>query len=195
LPYHVTQRGSNRQAVFSSVGDRRTYLGLVQESLVDAGVRVLAYCLMTNHVHLMVVPERDDSLATLFRRVHGRYAQAWNARRQRSGHLWQSRFFSCPLAEDRLWIALRYVERNPVRALLAASPQEYPWSSARAHLTAEREKPQVLDRRFWEASGGVETWRQMHAATEDPRATYLLRSHGEGVPITRGSFLSFQWES
>ena len=85
LPYHVTQRGSNRQAVFSSAGDRRTYLSLVQENLADAGIRVLAYCLMTNHVHWVVIPERDDSLATMFRRVHGRYAQAWNARRQRSG--------------------------------------------------------------------------------------------------------------
>jgi len=74
----------NRRRVFSSAGDRRTYLGLVRESLSDAGVRLLAYCLMTNHVHWVVLPERDDSPATLFRRVHGRYAQAWNARRQRS---------------------------------------------------------------------------------------------------------------
>jgi len=175
LAYHVTQRGSNRQRVFSSAGDRRTYLGLVRESLADAGVRVLAYCLMTNHVHWVVVPERDDSLATLFRRVHGRYAQAWNARWQRSGHLWQNRFFSCPLAEDHLWTALRYVEQNPVRALLAAAPEEYPWSSARAHLTGEPEKPQVLDRQFWETSGGVEGWRQMHQASEDARITHLLR--------------------
>jgi putative transposase len=175
LAYHVTQRGSNRQRVFSSAGDRRTYLGLVRESLADAGVRVLAYCLMTNHVHWVVVPERDDSLATLFRRVHGRYAQAWNARRQRSGHLWQNRFFSCPLAADHLWTALRYVEQNPVRALLAACPEEYPWSSARAHLTGEREKPQVLDRQFWETFGGVEGWRQMHQTAEDARISHLLR--------------------
>jgi len=79
----------------------------------------------------VVAPERDDSLATLFLPVHGRYAQAWNASRQRSGHLWQNRCFSCPLAEDHLWTALRYVEQNPVRALLA-SPEEYPASSAGA---------------------------------------------------------------
>ncbi|MGP8246892.1 MAG: transposase [Bryobacteraceae bacterium] len=84
---------------------------------------------MTNHVHWIVVPEREDSLATLFGRVHGR---------QRSGHLWQNRFFSCPLAENRLWVAWRYVERNPVRTLLAASPEDYPWSSARPPFNRRR---------------------------------------------------------
>ncbi len=165
----------NRQPVFSSAGDRRTYLGLVQQNLADAAVRVLGYCLMTNHVHWIVVPEREDSLATLFRRVHGRYAQAWNARRQRSGHLWQNRFFSCPLAEDRLWVALRYVERNPVRALLAASPEDYPWSSARPHLTGAAEKPAILDRPFWEAAGGAAAWRRLHGAAEDARVVQWLR--------------------
>ncbi|MGP8245197.1 MAG: transposase [Bryobacteraceae bacterium] len=67
-----------------------------KQNLADAAMRVLGYCLMTNHVHWIVAAEREDSLATWFRRVHGRYAQAWNAQRQRSGHLWQNRFFSCP---------------------------------------------------------------------------------------------------
>jgi putative transposase len=175
LPYHVTQRGTNRQTVFHSAADRRTYLGLIHASLEDAGVRVIAYCLMTNHVHWLVIPDREDSLATLFRRVHGRYAQAFNARRQRSGHVWQNRYFSCPLSGERLWIALRYIEQNPVRALLARSPEDYPWSSARAHLTAEGDRTGILDMRFWERAGGVDTWKEMHAAAEDVGSTQLLR--------------------
>jgi putative transposase len=175
LPYHITKRETNRQTVFHSAADRRTYLGLVRENLSDAGIRVLAYCLMTNHVHWLVVPEREDSLATLFRRVHGRYAQAFNARRARTGHLWQNRFFSCPLSGQHLWIALRYIEQNPVRALLAASPEDYSWSSARVHLTGDRDRTGILDMRFWERAGGVETWRAMHAAAEDWRSTQLLR--------------------
>jgi len=175
LPYHVTQRGSNRQNVFHAAADRHAYLGLIRENLEDSGVRVLAYCLMTNHVHWVVIPERDDSLATLFRRVHGRYAQAWNARRQRSGHLWQNRFFSCPLAAERLWIALRYVEQNPVRALLASSPQDYEWSSARVHLTGERDRSRVIDMDFWRRSGGVETWCEIHGSSERVAETHLLR--------------------
>jgi putative transposase len=86
LPYHVTQRGTNRQRVFFCASDFKTYLSLVREQLADTETRVLAYCLMTNHVHLVVVPERADSLAILFRRVHGRYAQYLNTRRRRTGH-------------------------------------------------------------------------------------------------------------
>ena len=102
---------------------------------------------MTNPVHLVVVPEREDSLAVLFRRVHGRYAQYLNARRQRSGHLWQNRFFSCPLSSRHLSTALRYVERNPLRAGLASQPGEYEWSSTRAHPMGQ--DPQ------WRAGPGV----------------------------------------
>lgn len=94
LAYHVTQRGTNRQKVFFCAAHRKTYLGLLERNCGDAGVRVLAYCLMSNHVHLVVVPERADSLAVLFRRVHGGYAQALNAGLGRTGHLWQNRFYS-----------------------------------------------------------------------------------------------------
>ena len=175
IPYHITQRGTNRQTIFRSAADRRTYLGLIRENLEEAGVRALAYCLMNNHVHWVVIPEREDSLAVLFRRVHGRYAQAWNARLQRSGHLWQNRFYSCPLEERHLWVALRYVEQNPVRALLARRPEEWEWSSARAHVLGAPDRARVLDRGFWERSGGVDTWSAMHASIEDGPATRLLR--------------------
>ncbi len=77
--YHVTQRGTNRQDVFRQAGDREVYLDLMRDQLQDAGVRLLTYCLMTNHVHLIVTSEHGDSLAVLFRRVHGRYAQYFNA--------------------------------------------------------------------------------------------------------------------
>jgi len=108
---------------------------VLRQHCVDAEVRVLAYCLMSNHVHLVVVPGRADSLAVLFRRVHGRYAQYLNIRRQRSGHLWQSRFFSCALSESHLWVALRYVEQNPCRACIAGTPGEYRWSSYSANCS------------------------------------------------------------
>ena len=122
LPYHVTQRGTNGQTVFYSVADRKTYLYLLRANLEDCNVRILAFCLMSNHVHWIIVPGTEDSLARLFRRVHGRYAQYLNARRQRNGHLWQNRFYSCPLGETHLWTALRYVELNPVRAGLVEAP-------------------------------------------------------------------------
>jgi len=186
LPYHVTQRGSNRQRVFFAPSDYKTYLSLVRDQAEDSGTRILAYCLMTNHVHLVVVPERPDSLAVMFRRVHGQYAQYLNTRRRRTGHLWQQRYFSCPLSESRHWIAIRYVEQNPCRALMACSPGLYRWSSAGVHLGEAKDSSGLLDLAYWEKAGGAETWRELHASgggAEDVallrRCTYAGRPFGE----------------
>jgi putative transposase len=147
---HITQRGVDRIATFVDPGDRLTYLRLLRENLSDAGARILGYCLMTNRVHLIAVPEREDSLSVLLRRVHGRYAQYFNVRHGRSGHLWQNRFFACCLDRNHLWHALGYVERNPVRAGLVTRVGDYTWSSAGAHLGGQDESG-VLDLLWWRA--------------------------------------------
>lgn len=140
---------------------------------------------MPNHLHLAVVPEEPDSLEVLFRRVHGRYAQFLNARTQRSGHFWQSRFFSCPLSERHLRSVLCYIERNPVRAGIATDAGQYRWSSARAHLGGH-DPAGLLDMRFWEAFGGAESWSELLASPEElirlrllRRCTYAGRPFGE----------------
>ena len=174
LPHHVTQRGTDRQVVFRSVADRRVYLDLVRECQSDCGVRILAWCLMTNHVHFVVVPEHADSLAVLFRRVHGRYAQYANARHSRSGHLWQARFHSCVLSPRHLSTALRYVEYNPVRAGMVPQPWEYRWSSCAQHLNLEAWDP-WLDRPFWQERGETAGWRELLGVADQPQLLYLLR--------------------
>ena len=148
VPCHITQRGVDRRETFSSDTDRRTYLGLLQQNLPDSGVSVLGWCLMTNHVHLIAVPASEDSLSVLLRRVHGRYAQYYNASARRTGHLWQNRFFACVLAPDHLWRALAYVERNPVRAGIVPRARDYRWSSAAAHITGHDESG-LLDMDWW----------------------------------------------
>jgi putative transposase len=185
VAHHVTQRGVGRQRVFYTQRDRQVYLGLLAEQARLAGVRVLAYCLMSNHIHLVVVPERAGSMALCLQRVHGRYAQYLNARRRRSGHLWQNRFFSCPLDERHLWTALRYVEQNPVRAGMVVDAAGYRWSSAAAHLGG-RDESRALDLRFWREAGGADRWRQLieQQADEDEvqrlrRATYACRPCGD----------------
>ena len=175
LPYHVTQRGTNRQRVFFSPTDYKMYLSLLGEQLKDSECRVLAYCLMTNHVHLVVVPARADSLAVLFRRVHGRYSQYLNTRRHRTGHLWQQRYFSCPLSESHHWIAVRYVEQNPCRAHMVKTAAEYRWSSAAAHLGESEDRSGVLDMAFWARAGGAETWGEMHRSEDGAEQITLLR--------------------
>jgi putative transposase len=173
--YHITQRGTNRQPVFLSIADRKLYVRLVRENLDSAGVRILAYCLMTNHVHLVAVPEREDSLATLFARVHGKFAQAVNIRLGRCGHLWQSRYHSCPMEGSHLWKGIRYVEENPCRAGMVGRPEEYRWSSAAAHLRGEPDSSGILDLEFWKKSGGVETWRELHGDPLDAADVVALR--------------------
>jgi putative transposase len=133
LPYHVTQRGNRREDVFFCDADWRKYLELALEYSIRFGLHVLAYCLMTNHLHLVCVPLLATSLAKVFKPVHSRYAQYLNGRLGICGRLWQGRFFSCPMDDDHLWAAIRYVERNPVRAGMVLRAEDYPWSSAAAH--------------------------------------------------------------
>ena len=174
LAYHVTQRGTNRQRIFYTAADRRTYLGLIKENLEDCQVRLWAYCLMANHIHVVVVPQQEDSLAVLFRRVHGRYAQCLNTQRQRSGHLWQNRFYSCPLSAAHQPKVLAYVERNPLRAGLTQRPEQYRWSSARAHLSGQ-DTTGMLDWSIWNQLGGAAEWAELLASPEVLLELRLLR--------------------
>ncbi len=191
VAYHITQRGTNRQRVFFSDGDRSLYLRLIRERKNAAEVRVLAYCLMSNHVHLIVVPEREDSLSSLFGYVNGRYAQAVNIRKGRSGHLWQARYFSCAMSEQHLWVGLRYVEENPCRAGMVARPEEYRWSSAPAHLCGDRDRTGVLDLEFWSRAGGMETWAEMFLAPGlDDQVTALRKCTYSGRPFGDHSFVA-----
>ena len=134
LPHHVTQRGNRRQPTFFSDGDYRLYLGLLRDGCVRAGTAVWGWCLMPNHVHLILVPARPDGLAAALRRTHWGYTSHVNRRENWTGHLWQSRFASFPMDEPHLHACLRYAELNPVRAGLVARAEDWPWSSARAHL-------------------------------------------------------------
>ena len=132
-PHHVTQRGNRGEDVFFADADRRRYLQLLTDYAAKHALAVQAYCLMTNHVHLVAVPWDEVSLGAAMKPLHMRYTQHVNWTQHVSGRLWQGRFFSCPLDEQHLWAAVRYVERNPVRAGLVERAEDYPWSSAAAH--------------------------------------------------------------
>jgi putative transposase len=134
LPHHVTQRGNRRERVFFSDDDYRLYRDLLGEACDKAGVSVWAYCLMPNHVHLILTPTTADGLARALGKAHRRYSAFINARLRVTGHLFQSRFGSAAMDEDHLMTAARYVALNPVRARLVERAQDWPWSSVRAHL-------------------------------------------------------------
>src|SRR5580765_1223961 len=113
---------------------------------------------MSNHVHLIVVPNSAGALAQSLKQAHGRYASYWNARQSSSGHVWQGRFYSCPLDDSHLWKALRYVELNPVRAGLAATAEQWRWSSAAAHFGIAG-PDLILEMEVWRKRWTVSEWR------------------------------------
>jgi putative transposase len=137
-PHHVTQRGNRRQPIFFSDADRILYLDLLREGCTAAHVTCLAWCLMDNHVHLILVPETADGLRAALAEAHRRYTRHINAREGWTGYLFQGRFASCPMDDAHLMAAVRYVELNPVAAGLAAHAQDWRWSSARSHVAGRR---------------------------------------------------------
>jgi putative transposase len=133
-PHHVTQRGNRRQDVFFTADDYRLYKALLAEQCARFRVAVWAYCLMPNHVHLMLVPRDERGLAAAVGEAHRRYSRHVNSRENWRGFLFQGRFGSCPMDNAYTLACARYIELNPVRAGLRRTARDWPWSSARAHL-------------------------------------------------------------
>ncbi len=134
-PHHVTQRGNRREQTFFVDDDYALYRHLISEAAEKARAEVWCYCLMPNHVHIIIVPQNKDGLRRTFADAHRRYTGAINSRLRVTGHLWQGRFGSVVMDEEHLANAVRYVSLNPVRAGLVEKAEEWPWSSVVAHLS------------------------------------------------------------
>jgi putative transposase len=137
IPHHVTQRGNGRAQTFFSDDDYRFYRDLLAESCRAADVEVWAWVLMPNHVHLVLTPADQDGLRRALAPVHRRYAAHIHDRTKQSGHFWQGRFGAVAMDDAHLAAAIRYIALNPVRARLVDSPEQWPWSSLHAHLSAK----------------------------------------------------------
>ena len=174
VPHHITQRGNRRMETFFCDEDYEAYLALMAEWCGKLGVEVWAYCLMPNHAHLVAVPESEDGLRRAIGEAHRRYTRRINFREGWRGHLWQSRFASFPMDETYLLAAARYVELNPVKAGLAATPESYRWSSAAAHVAGRDDVlvkvapilGRVADWRGFLAAGGVEEYERFYERHE-----------------------------
>ncbi len=186
-PHHVTQRGNRREAVFLGTEDYALYRDWLAESCRKFGVACWAYCLMPNHVHLILAPSDAAGLALALSRAHRLYAGYFNARARQTGHLFQGRFGSVAMDEDHLMAAARYVALNPVRARLVERAQDWPHSSVRAHLAghddAMVEVRPLLDRapRFADL---------LNAGPDEAAFTALRRSELIGRPLGSPAFLA-----
>lgn len=130
IPWHIIQRGNNRSVCFYADEDYRRYLDTLKEMAAKFGCAIHAYVLMTNHVHLLLTPERPDGPALLMKHLGQRYVQYINRVYRRSGTLWEGRFRSCLAQDDNYVLACyRYIEMNPVRADMVSHPRYYRWSS------------------------------------------------------------------
>jgi len=187
IPHHVTQRGNRRQQVFYSDHDYRDYMNLLSEHAKSAGVAVWAWCLMPNHVHLMMVPPDENALRSALAETHRRYSRLVNFREGWRGYLWQGRFASCPMDQAHAMAAARYIELNPVRARLAQTPQDWPWSSARAHLSGQADGLTDIAALGRE----VDDWAGfLNAGLSDEAAQAIRRGERTGRPLGDKEFIA-----
>ena len=130
IPVHVIQRGNNRQACFVSDEDHRAYVGWLKEYSKKYEVDIHAWVMMTNHVHLLCTPRQEGALSRMMQSQGRRYVRYFNFEYRRSGTLWEGRYRSCLIQEERYLLEVyRYIELNPVRAEMVTNPGEYRWSS------------------------------------------------------------------
>ncbi len=139
MPHHITQRGNRRQQTFFKSKDYQAYLDLMSEWCLHYGVDIWAYCLMPNHIHLIAVPQTPKSLHLAIGEAHRRYTRRINFRKGWRGHLWQGRFASFVMDNTHLLACARYIELNPVRAKIVKNPEDWQWSSAKAHMDANND--------------------------------------------------------
>jgi len=173
IPHHIVQRGNRKQPVFFRDEDHNYFLRLLKKYGDREGLSFWAYCLMPNHVHLIAVPRIPDSLREAIGNATWKYAVAINLREDWRGCLWQGRFFSCPMDHPHLMAAVRYIERNPVRAGIVQHAGEYRWSSARTHLHLA--KDDLIARS--ELDDEITDWNSYLSQDESEESLKLLRSH------------------
>lgn len=187
LPHHVTQRGNRRQQTFFCDEDYEVYLELMAQWCSLCGVEVWAYCLMPNHLHLIVVPDSEDGLRRGIGEAHRRYTRHVNFRERWRGHLWQGRFASYILDEDYLLAAARYVEMNPVKAGLVHRPRKYRWSSAAAHLRG-KDDALVYVEPLLELVGD---WGEFLSRPVEAQSVAMLQAHERtGRPLGSDGFVA-----
>jgi putative transposase len=184
VPHHVTQRGNRKLPVFFNDGDRHAYIRLIADACERQQTRCLAWCLMDNHVHLILVPAREDGLRATLAEAHRRYSRTINAREGWTGYLFQGRFASYPMNDAHLMAAIRYVENNPVAAGLVKEAQDWRWSSARAHISGKADGLTDLSYDY----GRVANWDAMlakglEAADEDLAIEAALRTGRPRAPL------------
>jgi len=186
-PHHIIQRGNRRQQVFFTPEDKQLYLNCLNDYAKPAGISIWGYCLMDNHVHLIVVPKTKNSLSKGLGDAHRKYTYTINSRQNWRGYLWEGRFKSYPLSEEYLFAAMRYIERNPVRATMVKKAENYKWSSAYSHVYKKHNH--LLDDNF--LLSGINDWSLYLLSKDKNNDIHNFRKHfRNGRPLGNNAFIS-----
>jgi len=187
-PHHITQRGNNRSTVFFDDEDRQTYLKLLSGYAQKHHMQIWAYCLMSNHIHLLAVPDTETALSRGIGLTNQVYTQYLNRKLNQSGRIWQNRFFSCVVENDQyLWAVARYIEQNPIKAGLAASAEIYRWSSAKTHMTGTNDK--LLGAALWLSPQERSAYVEFVRAQDEETNNAIRRATRTGRPFGTASFV------
>jgi len=198
FPHHITQRGNRQMDVFETDDDRLAYLRFLKKYALQYNLSIYAYCLMTNHIHLVVVPGDEVALGKALRDTHTVYAMYFNTRTALSGHVWQGRFYSCPLDEQHLWEYRDCPKRiksetglsrySATIAQLVERAEQYRWSSAAAHCGLCRDDLLSLD---FPPTGVIEDWSAWLAqADEESVEDYIRQQTQTGRPCGSEMFFT-----
>ena len=189
-PHHVSQKGNYAQRVFFNDSDREVYLKLLQKYFTKYQVGMIGYVLMSNHTHMVLIPAHTNSLAKGVGLLHNDFSRWQLIQQNMKGHLWQSRFYSTPMDEDHFWKALRYIELNPVRAGLVQNAWEWPWSSARAHVTGI-DVTGLLQMDLWSKKFNKDQWKKFleEGLRADKEIERIRTSTRTGRPLGSKDFI------
>ena len=186
IPHHVIQRGNRNQQVFFSDEDRRTYLEILKIQMDLHRIQIWAWCLMDTHVHFVAVPSQREGFHRAFAETHRLYSRRINFREGWRGYLFQGRFLSFPMDEKHLYASVRYVENNPVRAGITPKAEDFPWSSARAHVLGAPDP--ILSRCYLEQE--MEDWGGfLRSGTQDDDIKEMDHHARTGRPLGDVSFI------
>ena len=175
FPHHVVQRGNNREKVFLNDEDKEKYLSLLKKYSGKYDLPILAYCLMSNHVHLLTKPTKTDSLYKMMQGITLCYTQYINRTYKRTGRLWESRYHSCVVDKEKyLWAVARYIEQNPMRAKIVKKAEDYPYSSAKAHIDGV--KDEIVGEALFEG-GQMEDYIELMKASIEEEEINNIRNH------------------
>jgi putative transposase len=187
-PHHIVQRGNNREKVFLDRGNYEKYLSFLSKYSEEKKAAVLAYCLMPNHIHLLIRPSQVEALPKMMQGITLCYSKYFNGENGRTGRLWECRYHSTVVDGDSyLWTVSKYIENNPVRAGIVKRPEDYPYSSAKGHLLG-RKDPLLKDPLFDKSE--LNEYRRFIRSEEDKKITEEIRKQTRlGKPLGDAGFL------